>query len=62
MELSETVKNKLSEAIELWMDEHLVDRPAILGNCVYIALEKELLRNQEEIEKQFPLDRGGKNG
>lgn len=59
MELSETVKQKLGEAVEAWMDEHLVGRPAILGNCVYIALEKELLRNQEEIEKLFPLANSG---
>jgi S-methylmethionine-dependent homocysteine/selenocysteine methylase len=55
MELSKNVKTKLSEAISVWADEVLPGRPAILANCVYFALEKSLLEEQEKIEKNFPI-------
>lgn len=53
MELSENVKQKLSEAVEAWVDEHLEGRPAILANAVYFTMEKALLEQQEKIEKTF---------
>jgi hypothetical protein len=55
MELSEAVKAKLGEAVELWAGENLPGRPAILGYAVYSSLEQELLKKQKEIEGTFPL-------
>ena len=54
MELSETVKAKLAEAIQEWSNEYLPERPAILGYAVYSSVKKVLLEKQEEIEKTFP--------
>lgn len=54
MELSEAVKVKLGEAVELWAEENLPGRPAILGYAVFTSLEKELLKKQQEIETTFP--------
>ncbi len=54
MELSETVKTKLAEAVQLWADENLPGRPAILGYAVYSSVEGELLKKQKEIEETFP--------
>ena len=54
MGLSEAVKSKLAEAIQLWADENLPGRPAILGCAVYFSVESELLKKQKEIEEAFP--------
>ena len=54
MALSEAVKEKLGEAIQLWADENLPGRPAILGYAVYSSVEQELLKKQKEIEERFP--------
>ena len=54
-ELSDIVKEKLSHAIEQWVDENLPGRPAILGYAVYSSVEQALLKKQAEIEKSFPL-------
>ena len=54
MELSEIVKEKLGEAVQLWADENLSGRPAILGYAIYSAVESELLKKQKEIEERFP--------
>jgi len=53
MELSENVKQKLSEAIEAWADENLVGKPFIVANAVFWAMEKELLNQQAKIEETF---------
>lgn len=55
MELSEAVKKKLAEVVELWAEDNLPGRPAILGYAVFSSLERELLKKQGEIEKEFPL-------
>ena len=54
-ELSNAVKEKLGEALQLWADENLPGRPAILGYAVYSSVEKTLLEKQQEIEERFPL-------
>jgi hypothetical protein len=54
MELSEAVKSKLAEAVQLWADENLPGRPAILGYAVYSSVEGELRKKQKEIEETFP--------
>jgi len=56
MELSENVKQKLSDAVEAWADENLEGKPAILANAMYFRLEKEMIKGQEEIEKTFGKD------
>jgi len=53
MELSENVRNKLSDAVEAWADENLEGLPAILANAMYFALEKKMIEQQEKIEKEF---------
>jgi hypothetical protein len=55
MKLSEAVESKLGEVVELWAEEHLPGRPAILGCAVYASLADELLKKQKEIEDKFPL-------
>lgn len=56
MELSDNVKQKLSEAVEAWADENLEGKPVILGYAVYHILEQTMLKQQEEIEKNFGKD------
>jgi hypothetical protein len=53
MELSEKIKTKLGEVIQLWAEEHLDGKPAILGYAVYTSLEKTLIEKTEEINKRF---------
>jgi len=53
MELKENVKQKLAEAIELWADENLVGKPALLANCIYIQLEKTFIEQVEKINETF---------
>jgi hypothetical protein len=59
IELSDAIKQKLSEAIELWADENLVGKPAILANAMFFGLEKEMIKQIEEINKNFG-DKDGK--
>ncbi len=56
MELSDNVKQKLSEAVEAWCDENLEGKPAILANAMYFSLERKMLEEQEKIEKTFNKD------
>jgi hypothetical protein len=56
MILSEAVKEKLGEAIELWAEDVLPGRPAILGVAAFSSLEQSLLETQAEIEKLFPIE------
>lgn len=54
MALSEAVKEKLAEAVQLWAEENLPGRPAILEYAVYSSVEGELKKKQKEIEEIFP--------
>ena len=56
MELSDNVKQKLSDAVEAWADENLEGKPIVLGYAAYHNLEKVLLDMQENIEKDFKKD------
>lgn len=49
--LSEKVKDKLCEAIELWADEYLDGKPAILANALYFKLEKAIVESTDEMLK-----------
>jgi hypothetical protein len=51
--LSEQVKGKLGETVELWADENLIGKPAILANALYMSLEKVMIEKQKEIKKTF---------
>ena len=53
MELSEGVKTKIAELVETIADEILEGKPALLANCMYINLEKEVVRQIEEIKSTF---------
>lgn len=55
MELSNKVKHKLEEVVEIWANDHLDGRPAILAPGVYFSLESKLREQTEKIEKTFPL-------
>lgn len=57
MELSDNVKQKLSDAVEAWADENLEGKPIVLGYAMYHNLEQAMIRQLEEIEKTF-----GKSG
>ena len=52
-ELSEKVKEKLAEAIELWADENLIGKPAILANVMFFSIEDEMIKQIEKINEQF---------
>jgi len=53
MKLAEDVKQKLAEAVELWANENLIGKPAILANAVYFSLENVLIQKQKEIHEKF---------
>lgn len=54
MELSETVRDALANAVEVWANENLEGKPALLANCMYISLEKRMIEQAEEIAEHFP--------
>ena len=53
IELSEEVKQKLSEAVTIWADDNLEGKPAILANMMYFSLETEMIKQIKEINKKF---------
>jgi hypothetical protein len=53
MELSKNVETKLAEAIQEWADENLVGKPAILANCMFINLKKEMIKQATNIIETF---------
>lgn len=42
MEISQKVRAKLAEAIQMWADEALIGKPAILGNAVFFNIVRVL--------------------
>jgi hypothetical protein len=53
MELSERVNAKLTELVEEIAGEILEGKPALLANCMYINLRKEIVKQIEEIQSTF---------
>lgn len=53
MELSKEEIEKLSDFVELLADNHLEGKPALLANCLYINIEKEVIKQIENIEETF---------
>ena len=53
MEISQKVKDKIAEVIELWADETLDGKPAILANATYFGLVKDLQKRTDEICESF---------
>ena len=53
IELSEEIKTKLAEAVELFADEYLDGKPAILANMIYFSLETEMINKIKEINMRF---------
>jgi hypothetical protein len=53
MELSEKIKEKLAEAVQIWADDNLVGKPAILANAMYFSIEAAMIKQIEEIESTF---------
>ena len=54
MEISQAVKDKLAEALELWADEILPGKPAILANAVYFTVVRTLQEETDKINSAFP--------
>lgn len=53
MELSDAVKHKLAETVELWADDNLIGKPALLANCMFITLENAMKKQAQEIIDTF---------
>lgn len=53
MELSVALKLKLASLVEEIRDEILEGKPALLANCIYINLEKEIVKQIEDIKSTF---------
>jgi len=51
--LSEEVENKLAEAVELWADEELNGKPALLANGMYYSLRSAMIKQIEKINETF---------
>jgi hypothetical protein len=51
--LNDRVKEKLSEAVELWADENLIGKPALLANAMFFSLEAEMIKKIKEIQETF---------
>lgn len=52
-EVSQKVKDKLAEAVEVWADEYLAFKPALIANGVYFNLVKFLEDKTVEINETF---------
>ena len=53
MELSIKIKEKLSEAVDIFAEENLTGKPVILGYIVYQSLERALMEKWTEINTEF---------
>jgi len=53
IELDQKVKDKLAEAVELWADDNLEGKPALLANAMYFALERAMLDQIKQINETF---------
>ena len=53
MDISEEIKLKLEALVEEIADEILQGKPALLANCIYINLEKEIVKQMENIKTTF---------
>jgi hypothetical protein len=53
MEISQAVKDKLAEAVELWAEENLEGQPAILAHATYFSMIKALQDKTDEINATF---------
>lgn len=53
MEISQKVKDKMAETIELWAEETLDRKPAILANATYFSMVKILQEKTDEINVKF---------
>ena len=51
--LNDKVKEKLAEAVELWADENLIGKPALLANAMFFSLEAEMIKKTKEIKETF---------
>jgi hypothetical protein len=53
VEISQAVKDKIAEAIELWAEETLDGKPALLATVTYFGLVKDLQKRTDEICESF---------
>ena len=54
MEISQRVKDKIAEAVELWAEETLDGKPALLATATYFGMVAALQKKTDEIEAAFP--------
>lgn len=54
VELSDDIKTKLSEAVEIWAEDNLIGKPAILANMMFMGLEKKMIEEIKKINETFP--------
>ena len=51
--ISQSVRDKLESAVELWAEDNLNGKPALLANCVYLSLLATWESKVAEIEGTF---------
>ena len=56
IELSEEVKQKLSDAVMLWAADNLLGRPRILAHVMCLSLENRWLEEWGKIDKNYPVE------
>ena len=52
--LSSEIKDAIAEALEIWRDEYLEGKPAILAMGVYSNMLQLLEKKTEDILEKFP--------
>ena len=52
--LPEGLADKLETLIAYWADTYLDGKPAILATCIYCNIEKQLIKETNEVLKTFP--------
>ena len=52
-ELPEEVQEKLAEAVELYVDEHLIGKPRLLATILFLNVASEMLKQINKIEDTF---------
>lgn len=52
-EVSQAVKDKLAEALEVWAEETLEGKPALLGTGVYFTMCRVLQEETDKINTTF---------
>jgi len=60
--ITDEVRDQIAIAVEMWADDNLPGRPAVLGHMVYLDMCKALEEKEAEIEKTFPKEADSTKG